>query len=168
MTCPVKQYINFLNVCVTRLKKKTKRNYKKRVFVYLNEKNFSKFAIFQASSPPFLLELFLWANIIEEESTCTLDEDKVIFSLRKANVSLKWPKLELDDLDKDTKRNYRNRAIERIQKVTEERRKAQSGQFNRRYKHFISMNEYLRSNKNQFYFIYFSVCFFFFQRNDNI
>ncbi|KAF7399627.1 hypothetical protein HZH68_008219 [Vespula germanica] len=80
----------------------------------------------KASCPPFLLELFLWANIIEEESTCTLDEDKVIFSLRKANVSLKWPKLELDDLDKDTKRNYRNRAIERIQKVTEERQKAQS------------------------------------------
>ncbi|XP_043494223.1 dynein axonemal assembly factor 4-like [Polistes fuscatus] len=80
----------------------------------------------KASCPPFLLELFLWANIIEERSTCTLDNDKVIFSLRKANVSLKWPQLELNNLDKNTKKNYRDCAIERIQKVTEERQKTQS------------------------------------------
>ncbi|KAK2583693.1 hypothetical protein KPH14_009619 [Odynerus spinipes] len=80
----------------------------------------------KASCPPFMLELFLWANIIDQESSCTLDEDKVIFSLRKTDVGLEWPKLELDELDKDVKQSYRDRAIERIQTITKEREKNES------------------------------------------
>ncbi|KAI4487066.1 hypothetical protein M0802_012055 [Mischocyttarus mexicanus] len=108
------------------IKDYTWRDTKDFVIVYVPFKIRPKKIDFLASSPPFLLELFLWANIIEEESTCTLDDDKVIFSLRKANISLKWPQLELNDLDKNIKKQYRDCAIERIQKVTEERQKVRN------------------------------------------
>ncbi|XP_076752517.1 dynein axonemal assembly factor 4 [Xylocopa sonorina] len=77
----------------------------------------------KVSFPPFILELFLWANVVENESKCTLTEKEAVLSLRKVNIDLEWPALEIQDVDKDFKREYRNRALERAHKLAEEKAK---------------------------------------------
>ncbi|OAD60638.1 Dyslexia susceptibility 1 candidate 1 protein [Eufriesea mexicana] len=78
------------------------------------------------SFPPFILELFLWTNVVEEESKCTLTEEKAILTLRKTNISLDWPTLEVQDISNDYKRDCRNRALEHAQKIAEEKTKLKS------------------------------------------
>ncbi|XP_026667648.1 dynein assembly factor 4, axonemal-like [Ceratina calcarata] len=78
------------------------------------------------SFPPFILELFLWANVVEKESKCTLTEQEAILTLRKTNIGLEWPTLEVQDIDNDFKRECRDRALEQAHKVAEENTKAKS------------------------------------------
>ncbi|CAL7943177.1 unnamed protein product [Xylocopa violacea] len=77
----------------------------------------------KVSFPPFILELFLWANVVENESKCTLTENEAILSLRKTNIDLEWPTLEIQDVNNDFKRECRNRAMERAHKLAEEKTK---------------------------------------------
>ncbi|XP_046753656.1 dynein axonemal assembly factor 4-like isoform X2 [Diprion similis] len=81
----------------------------------------------KASYPPFILELFLWGNILEHESKCVLDKEQanVVFTLKKADLGLIWPSL-VEDLDKHTKKERRIRALEQAQVMAEERAKARS------------------------------------------
>ncbi|XP_066586953.1 dynein axonemal assembly factor 4-like [Prorops nasuta] len=74
----------------------------------------------KASYPPFLLELFLWSEVIDEESQCIVDGEKAIISLRKKEQVM-WPNLEMGNLTKAIKCKRRNLAIEEAQKVAEER-----------------------------------------------
>ncbi|KAF3420196.1 hypothetical protein E2986_05704 [Frieseomelitta varia] len=78
------------------------------------------------SFPPFILELFLWANIVEKESKCILTEQEAIITLRKANISLNWPSLEVQDINNDFKQDYRAQALEHAQKLAEEKIKLKS------------------------------------------
>ncbi|KAK0088185.1 hypothetical protein PV325_012852 [Microctonus aethiopoides] len=77
----------------------------------------------KASYPPFILELFLFENIVEEESQCTLGESSVVFTLKKAEMDRKWPTLVLDSLTKEKKQEYRRQAIERAQLLEEKKAK---------------------------------------------
>ncbi|XP_046424093.1 dynein axonemal assembly factor 4-like isoform X1 [Neodiprion fabricii] len=81
----------------------------------------------KASYPPFVLELFLWGNILEHESKCILDKEQanVVFTLKKADLGLIWPSL-LEDLDKHAKKERRTQALEQAQVMAEERAKARS------------------------------------------
>ncbi|XP_015587582.1 dynein assembly factor 4, axonemal-like [Cephus cinctus] len=80
----------------------------------------------KASYPPFILELFLWGSILEEESICTLSEDQVIFTLKKQEKGLEWPSLVKEDIDRETKRQLRAGIIERSQDAIRERGKTKS------------------------------------------
>ncbi|XP_006613936.1 dynein assembly factor 4, axonemal-like [Apis dorsata] len=75
------------------------------------------------SFPPFILELFLFANIVEKESKCILTENEAILTLRKTNINLQWPTLEIQDINNDFKRQYRIQVLEHAQKHAEERTK---------------------------------------------
>lgn len=79
------------------------------------------------SFSPFILELFLWANVLEEESECTLTDIEAIFSLQKANVAFDWPNLEVKDINEEQKRDFRKRAVEKAQSISESRAKYKSG-----------------------------------------
>ncbi|XP_078038764.1 dynein axonemal assembly factor 4 [Augochlora pura] len=74
----------------------------------------------KVSFPPFILELFLWSDVVEEGSKCIITNQEAILSLQKTEVTLEWPSLEVENIDKDTKRRYRNRALERAQTKAEE------------------------------------------------
>ncbi|XP_043259375.1 dynein axonemal assembly factor 4-like [Colletes gigas] len=74
----------------------------------------------KVSFPPFILELFLWASIVEEESKCTVTDTEVIFSLQKVDVGQIWPTLDIQNIDKETRQIYRNRALERLHSNAEE------------------------------------------------
>ncbi|XP_076381602.1 dynein axonemal assembly factor 4 [Megalopta genalis] len=74
----------------------------------------------KVSFPPFILELFLWSDIVEEGSKCIITNQEAILSLQKTEVTIEWPSLEIENIDKDTKRKYRNRALERAQTKAEE------------------------------------------------
>lgn len=82
----------------------------------------------QASYPPFILELFLWARIVEQESECAIGEETAIFTLKKEETGLEWPSLVMEGLDKDKKRAFRSRALELARVHAEERTKARSGE----------------------------------------
>lgn len=71
--------------------------------------------------------MFLWANIVEKESKCILTEQEAIITLRKSNISLEWPTLEVQDINNDFKQDYRAQALEHIQKLAEEKIKLKSG-----------------------------------------
>lgn len=73
------------------------------------------------------MELFLWANVLEEESECTLTNTEAIFSLQKASVTSDWPNLEVKDISEEQKRDFRKQALEKAQKVSDERAKSKSG-----------------------------------------
>lgn len=73
------------------------------------------------------MELFLWANVLEEESECTLTDTEAIFSLQKANVASGWPNLEMKDISEEQKRDFRKRALEKAQNVSDSRAKYKSG-----------------------------------------
>ena len=75
------------------------------------------------SFPPFILELFLWANVVEKESKCTITDQEAILTLRKTNIGLEWPTLEIQNIDNEFKRECRNRALEQAQKVAEDNNK---------------------------------------------
>ncbi|XP_011695253.1 PREDICTED: dyslexia susceptibility 1 candidate gene 1 protein homolog [Wasmannia auropunctata] len=75
------------------------------------------------SFSPFILELFLWENVLEEESECTLTDTEAIFSLQKANVAIDWPSLEAENINKSEKCHTRNRILEKAQSVLENRAK---------------------------------------------
>ncbi|XP_076639186.1 dynein axonemal assembly factor 4 [Colletes latitarsis] len=74
----------------------------------------------KVSFPPFILELFLWASIVEEESKCTVTDTEVIFSLQKIDVGQIWPTIDIQNIDKETRQIYRNRALERSHSSAEE------------------------------------------------
>lgn len=97
-------------------------------FCSLNLYNISILSL-KISFPPFILELFLWENVLEEESQCTLTDTEAIFSLQKASVPSDWPSLEVEDIDKVQKRDFRNQALEKAQSVFENRAKSKSGKF---------------------------------------
>ncbi|KAK1132383.1 hypothetical protein K0M31_016491 [Melipona bicolor] len=78
------------------------------------------------SFPPFILELFLWANIVENESKCILTQQEAIITLRKATINLEWPTLEVQDINNDFKQDYRAQALEHAQKLAEEKIKLKS------------------------------------------
>lgn len=81
----------------------------------------------QISFPPFILELFLWENVLEQESECVFTDNEVIFSLQKANVIHDWPCLEMENLSKEQKRDFRDRILEKAQNVAQDRAKSRSG-----------------------------------------
>ncbi|XP_076282696.1 dynein axonemal assembly factor 4 [Lasioglossum baleicum] len=74
----------------------------------------------KVSFPPFIVELFLWAEIIEKGSNCVIADQEAILSLQKTEVGKEWPTLEVENIDKDTKRKYRNQALDRAQAKAEE------------------------------------------------
>ncbi|XP_076685060.1 dynein axonemal assembly factor 4 [Andrena cerasifolii] len=92
----------------------------------------------KVSFPPFILELFLWANVVENESNCVVSDREAILSLRKTDIDLKWPTLEVQSIDNELKREYRNRALERAQTVAEERAKIQSDKRQRLQKEAVN------------------------------
>ncbi|XP_076659267.1 dynein axonemal assembly factor 4 [Halictus rubicundus] len=88
-----------------------------------NPKNVDLFVVdnyLKVSFPPFILELFLWTEINERESNCIITDQEAIISLQKTKVGVEWPTLEIENIDKDTKRTYRNQALERAREKAEE------------------------------------------------
>ncbi|XP_071650273.1 dynein axonemal assembly factor 4 [Temnothorax longispinosus] len=75
------------------------------------------------SFPPFILELFLWENVLEEESECTLTDTEAVFSLQKVSMAIEWPSLEVENISKSQKCHTRNRILEKAQSVLENRAK---------------------------------------------
>ncbi|XP_071565791.1 dynein axonemal assembly factor 4 [Temnothorax nylanderi] len=75
------------------------------------------------SFPPFILELFLWENVLEEESECTLTDTEAVFSLQKVSMAIEWPSLEMENISKSEKCHTRNRILEKAQSVLENRAK---------------------------------------------
>ncbi|XP_029672846.1 dynein assembly factor 4, axonemal-like [Formica exsecta] len=109
------------------------RQTEKRIIIYVplrgHPKNVHLFVIddyVKISFPPFILELFLWANVLEEESECTLTDTEAIFSLQKASVASDWPNLEVKDISEEQKRDSRKRALEKAQDVSDNRAKSKS------------------------------------------
>ncbi|XP_057328124.1 dynein axonemal assembly factor 4-like [Microplitis mediator] len=87
-------------------------------------KNIDVFAIdnyLKISYPPFILELFLWKNIIEEESQCILSESLATLTLKKCEIEEEWPSLIEDNLSKEKKHEYRSRALEHARLAAEKR-----------------------------------------------
>jgi len=82
--------------------------------------------LLKISFSPFILELFLWENVLEEESECTLTDTEAIFSLQKANITVDWPILE-ENINKSEKYHARNQILEKAQKVLENRAKCKKG-----------------------------------------
>nr|XP_031825942.1 dynein assembly factor 4, axonemal-like [Nomia melanderi] len=74
----------------------------------------------KVSFPPFILELFLWADVVEKRSKCTITDREAILSLQKTKISQEWPTLEVENIDNEIKRTYRNEALERAQVEAEE------------------------------------------------
>ncbi|KOC65670.1 Dyslexia susceptibility 1 candidate gene 1 protein [Habropoda laboriosa] len=93
------------------------RGHPKKVDLFVID-NYAK-----VSFPPYILELFLWGNIVEDKSKCTLTEEDAILTLRKTNIDIEWPTLEVQNIDKDFKRDCRNQALESAHKLAEERAK---------------------------------------------
>ena len=56
-----------------------------------------------------------------------MTEQEAIITLRKANISLKWPTLEVQDINNDFKQDCRAQALEHAQKLAEEKIKLKSG-----------------------------------------
>jgi len=83
--------------------------------------------LLKISFSPFILELFLWENVLEEESECTLTDTEAIFSLQKANITVDWPILEVENINKSEKYHARNQILEKAQKVLENRAKCKKG-----------------------------------------
>lgn len=79
------------------------------------------------SFSPFILELFLWENVLEEESECTLTDTEAIFSLQKASVAVNWPILKAENISKSEKCHARNQILEKAQKILENRAKCKKG-----------------------------------------
>ncbi|KAL0119593.1 hypothetical protein PUN28_007794 [Cardiocondyla obscurior] len=75
------------------------------------------------SFPPFILELFLWENVLEEESKCTLTDTEAVFSLQKAGKAINWPSLEIENISKSEKCCIRNRILDKAQNLLENRAK---------------------------------------------
>ncbi|KAL6424406.1 hypothetical protein ACFW04_009883 [Cataglyphis niger] len=109
------------------------RQTEKKIIIYVplrgHPKNVHLFVIddyVKISFPPFILELFLWANVLEEESECTLTDTEAIFSLQKASVASDWPNLEVKDISEEQKRDSRKRALEKAQNISDNRAKSKS------------------------------------------
>jgi len=73
------------------------------------------------------LELFLWENVLEEESKCTLTDTEAVFSLQKASIAIDWPSLEVENISKSEKCYTRNHILEKAQSVLENRAKLKKG-----------------------------------------
>ncbi|XP_012225171.2 dynein axonemal assembly factor 4-like isoform X1 [Linepithema humile] len=108
------------------------RQTEKKIIIYIPlkgcPKNVDLFAMdnyVKISFPPFILELFLWKNVLEEESECTLTDTEAIFSLQKEKPS-KWPNLEMENISKEQKCELRNRILKKAQSVSESRAKSKS------------------------------------------
>ena len=63
----------------------------------------------------------------EEESKCTLSKEQAIISLKKKEIGFEWKKLEVEDLSKDFKQEYRKQALEHSHFLAEQRAKSRSG-----------------------------------------
>lgn len=63
----------------------------------------------------------------EEESEITVSKKEAIISLKKSEVGVEWPKLELEGLSKEFKRECRTKALEYAQLSAEQRAKSKSG-----------------------------------------
>lgn len=81
------------------------------------------------SYPPFILELFLWKSIIEEESQCTLSESQAVLILKKSEIDTDWPSLIENNLSKEQKREYRNQALEHARLSAEKRQNEKKSLF---------------------------------------
>ncbi|KYQ54417.1 hypothetical protein ALC60_06706 [Trachymyrmex zeteki] len=102
----------------------------KRIIIYVplkgRPKNVGLFVMdnyIKISFSPFILELFLWENVLEEESECTLTDTEAIFSLQKASVAVNWPILKAENISKSEKCHARNQILEKAQKILENRAK---------------------------------------------
>ncbi|KAG7205374.1 hypothetical protein KM043_007370 [Ampulex compressa] len=73
----------------------------------------------KVSFPPFISEIFLWSNVIEASSKCTRTDEKAILHLRKAIAGVNWPRLEIENIDKEFKQQCRNSALERARILAE-------------------------------------------------
>lgn len=107
----------------------------------------------KASYPPFILELFLWGIIKDEESECVLNKEQgeVVFTLRKADFGILWPSLVVEGLDKAAKKERRLQAFEQAQALTEERAKARSGRLLALYISYQMPNDCLFSDRKKPY-----------------
>ncbi|XP_076246872.1 dynein axonemal assembly factor 4 [Calliopsis andreniformis] len=92
----------------------------------------------KVSFPPFILELFLWADVVEKESKCTVTDREVILSLQKTDIGREWPALEIQNIDNEIKRECRNQAVENAQRVAEERAKIKSEKRNQLQKQAVN------------------------------
>lgn len=72
------------------------------------------------------MELFLWENVLEEESECTLTDTEAICLLQKEKPS-EWLNLEMENIGKEQKGEIRKRILEKAQSVLENRAKSRSG-----------------------------------------
>ncbi|KAF7993410.1 hypothetical protein HCN44_007913 [Aphidius gifuensis] len=72
---------------------------------------------------PFIFELFLSHDILEESSECILSEKQVVLTLKKGIINRKWDSLVLDDLSKEKKSRIRAQAVQRLQMLAEQKRK---------------------------------------------
>ncbi|XP_032663171.1 dynein assembly factor 4, axonemal-like isoform X2 [Odontomachus brunneus] len=109
------------------------RQTEKKIIIHVPLKNRSKnvdlFVMdnyVKISSSPFILELFLWKNVLEQESECVLTDNEAIFSLQKENITHDWPCLEMRNLSKEQKHDFRNRILEKTHNVAENRAKSRS------------------------------------------
>ncbi|KYN09314.1 hypothetical protein ALC57_18584, partial [Trachymyrmex cornetzi] len=98
------------------------------------------------SFSPFILELFLWENVLEEESECTLTDTEAIFSLQKASLAVYWPILEVKNISKSEKCHARNQVLEKAQKVLENRAKCKKEKFQNLQKEAIKIQINLDTN----------------------
>lgn len=69
--------------------------------------------------------------MLEENSECILTDTEAIFSLQKAQMAIDWPSLEMSDINKEQKREYRDKILEKAQSVLESRAKARSGKISK-------------------------------------
>lgn len=74
--------------------------------------------------------------MLEQESECVFTNNEAIVSLQKKNLTREWPCLEMENLSKEQKRDFRNRILEKAQNVAENRAKSRSGKI-------LTMNNFL-------------------------
>ncbi|XP_011301185.1 dyslexia susceptibility 1 candidate gene 1 protein homolog isoform X2 [Fopius arisanus] len=80
----------------------------------------------KVSYPPFILELFLHDEILEDKSSCTLSEELAILTLKKLQEGREWPTLTLENLTKDDKKVFRIQALEKARLSAEKRAEKRS------------------------------------------
>lgn len=79
------------------------------------------------SCPPFILELFLTQEILEESSECVLSEELAVLTLKKSSPNFIWSNLVLNNLSKQKKSEIRSQAMEKSLLLAEEKRKQRGG-----------------------------------------
>ncbi|XP_072242833.1 dynein axonemal assembly factor 4 [Leuresthes tenuis] len=84
--------------------------------------------------PPFLFEAFLFEPVDDDKSTAKVGNGVAVFSLSKKTSGL-WDSLMITTNDKETKREIRERALEKHQQKlsSESKRKAEKQQAEKKY-----------------------------------